>query len=106
MKPMDKSSQMFRLMMDIPHQQVSQCIKLELLLERSKWNELYSLFWNQSIYLHRRDFRQAKVDPTTGKVVPNPVKWVEMKENIEIVRKYFHLFFTHMYLFSPRLVNQ
>jgi hypothetical protein len=74
--------------MDTQHRQVSQCIKLELSLEQSNLNtkKKYDPFFfiNECVF-HRRDFRQSKVDPNTGKVVPNPVKWVEMKENIEIV---------------------
>jgi PhoPQ-activated pathogenicity-related protein len=32
----------------------------------------------------KRDFRQNIIDPTTGKVVSNPVKWLQVKDNIEI----------------------
>lgn len=39
--------------------------------------------------MNRRDFRRAKVDSTTGQVVINPVVWLEMKDNIEIVLRYF-----------------
>ncbi len=62
-----------------------QCIKLELLLGRSQLNrnEIMRLMWN--IYFDcRRDFRRAKIDPATGSVVLNPVKWLEMP-GIEIV---------------------
>ena len=31
-------------------------------------------------------------DPTTGQIVANPVKWVEMKENMEIVWNNFDIF--------------
>lgn len=59
-------------------------IKLKLLLEQS----IFQIDKTDSVvgyFIHRRDFRAAKLDPTTGQIVINPVEWVEMKENIEIV---------------------
>ncbi|CAF4558442.1 unnamed protein product, partial [Rotaria sp. Silwood2] len=44
-----------------------------------------TVYQAQTVTGTKRDFRAAKLDPTTGQIVVNPVKWVEMKENMEIV---------------------
>ncbi|CAF4941810.1 unnamed protein product [Rotaria sp. Silwood1] len=43
-----------------------------------------TVYQAQTVTGTKRDFRAAKLDPTTGQIVVNPVKWVEMKENMEI----------------------
>lgn len=63
---------------------------------------------NSSIecFIHRRDFRAAKLDPTTKQIVLNPVKWVEMKENIEIVWNNFDICLVILiYSYSQKLVS-
>lgn len=64
-----------------------QFIKLELSMEQSKLQisiRIRASFFDY-IFFPRRDFRLAKLDPTTGAIIPNPLKWVEIKENIDIV---------------------
>ena len=60
-------------------------------MEQSKFNVKQNAVILQNAFFHRRDFRFAKVDPTTGKIVPNPVVWLEMK-NIETVRRVFRIY--------------
>jgi hypothetical protein len=43
-----------------------------------------SRIFSFNVLFHRRDFRSARMDPTTKQIVSNPVKWLEMN-NIEIV---------------------
>jgi hypothetical protein len=47
-------------------------------MEQSKLDINNTIFPLNVFFFHRRDFRFARVDPTTKQVVPNPVKWVEM----------------------------
>ncbi|CAF3879539.1 unnamed protein product [Adineta steineri] len=49
----------------------------------------------------KRDFRQKVLDPATGKVVPNPVVWVQENENIEISQVDETVYFTFKSYFPP-----
>ncbi len=60
-----------------------QFIKHELSMEQST-SVINNRIFSFNVLFHRRDFRFARVDPTTKQIVSNPVKWVEM-DGTEIV---------------------
>jgi hypothetical protein len=83
MKLMDKLLRMFRRMVDIQHPSMSPYIKHELWMELCKASMRILFF--RIFFIDRRDFRAHKLDPTTGQMVTNPIEWLEMKDNIQIV---------------------
>ncbi|UJR14404.1 hypothetical protein I4U23_001401 [Adineta vaga] len=56
----------------------------------------------QTIAGTKRDFRQARIDPTTGKVVPNPVKWLEGNEKIKTSKIDDTLNYSYRSTFPPK----